>query len=805
VKEKELRIALVCYGGVSLAVYMHGVTKELLKLVKASKEFHASADPVVRAGRSYADTAGSSADAVVDTEAIYFDLLQRISEKVELRVLLDVIAGSSAGGINGVLLARALAHDLPLDGLTELWLERADVTQLLEPDGRATSWSKWFLRPFLWTAFPRLKGLIPTEEMRDKLSMFVRSRWFKPPFDGLGLMRMLLEAARRMGRPRTSAASLLPVGQRLSLFVTVTDFHGYLQRIAAHDPPVVEEREHRHVFRFQYQHYAGEEVQSDFDEEGLPGLIFAARATSCFPGAFPPARLADLDRLLAGERLRWPGRERFIRRNLRRYAEQGGDPAEACFIDGSVLNNKPFAAAIREIADRPAYREVDRRLIYIDPDPQAGTGNGQSNGHAPRETPGFFRVIWGALSEIPRNEPVRDELIDIDRNNQLVRRLRSVLEEARPRIGGLIAEVVGGTIPDKVDAAQVHAWREAANARAAREAGFAYEAYVRLKIAGVLDTLVGRVQEAMGWAPETPEGEHAADLIWHWARSRGIWPERLSAGGLSHDQDAPPWVRFLLAFDGGFRTRRLRFVIRTLNQMYGQPGTVGNGTADHLDALKASFYAALDRLRHLGSTGAMEDDDWPLIAGAFGEKGDDGALDRALDRISSRIDLMHLNRGVDAIFAGLRPDEIGADTRRELFVAYVGFAFWDVLTFSISGWRDVEDLSEVKVDRISLRDAHLLMAMGGPTRLRGVNLNNFGGFFSRADREYDYLLGRLNAAERVIDLTLDAAGLLTTWPQADIDALKRRAFRTILDSEAARLGPSCIGVRELRALLDRAA
>jgi hypothetical protein len=29
-REKELRLALVCYGGVSLAVYMHGVSKEIL-------------------------------------------------------------------------------------------------------------------------------------------------------------------------------------------------------------------------------------------------------------------------------------------------------------------------------------------------------------------------------------------------------------------------------------------------------------------------------------------------------------------------------------------------------------------------------------------------------------------------------------------------------------------------------------------------------------------------------------------------------------------------------------------------------
>src|SRR5271156_5100579 len=36
---KEVRLGLVCYGGVSLAIYMHGVTKELFKLVRAARAF----------------------------------------------------------------------------------------------------------------------------------------------------------------------------------------------------------------------------------------------------------------------------------------------------------------------------------------------------------------------------------------------------------------------------------------------------------------------------------------------------------------------------------------------------------------------------------------------------------------------------------------------------------------------------------------------------------------------------------------------------------------------------------------------
>ena len=49
-REKELRIALVCFGGVSLAVYMHGISKEILKLVRASAALHAITDRV-EAGR----------------------------------------------------------------------------------------------------------------------------------------------------------------------------------------------------------------------------------------------------------------------------------------------------------------------------------------------------------------------------------------------------------------------------------------------------------------------------------------------------------------------------------------------------------------------------------------------------------------------------------------------------------------------------------------------------------------------------------------------------------------------------------
>ena len=97
VKEKELRFALVCYGGVSLAVYMHGITKEILKLARASAALHAIADRAKRPTASFFDTRDRT-DPEYDSEAIYFDLLRDIGRTVDLRVIVDILAGASAGG-----------------------------------------------------------------------------------------------------------------------------------------------------------------------------------------------------------------------------------------------------------------------------------------------------------------------------------------------------------------------------------------------------------------------------------------------------------------------------------------------------------------------------------------------------------------------------------------------------------------------------------------------------------------------------------------------------------------------------------
>lgn len=538
-KEKELRIALVCFGGVSLAVYMHGITKEILKLVRASSALHAIADRAARATAVF-KAPEDAADGEYDTEACYFALLRDIGRHVELRVIVDIVAGASAGGINGAMLARALAGDLPMGALRDLWLDNADVTVLLAPEARAGRWSKLVLRPFIWAlGATGYLGAIKDPEVRAKLSLFVRSRWFKPPLSGPRMTELMYEAVTAMGAGRGPQASLLPSGQRLDLFVTLTDHYGYQQVVQIHDPPLIHEREHRHVLRFTHRRNATADSASDFALENAPALAFAARATSSFPGMFPPARIAEIDALLAKRGAAWPRREEFLARNFKRYRQWNIDPTAACFVDGSVLNNRPFREAIAAIRGRPAYREVDRRLVYIDPDPAPPA----SATH--HRMPGFFATLKGALSDIPSSEPVVDELGWVSDFNDRVRRIRAIIDEARPRVSRLVERIVSAAPDEPITAAQVRAWREAVNEQVRRDAGFAYEGYVRLKLASVRAFVSNLIATLRGVPLQSPLARTIAEVIDAWAAQSGaafapVDGEMANLERRPGEQSAPP-------------------------------------------------------------------------------------------------------------------------------------------------------------------------------------------------------------------------------------------------------------------------
>jgi patatin-related protein len=477
------------------------------------------------------------------------------------------------------------------------------ATSGLLPVAARAAWSKPFMSPFVWAlGWTGLSRTVLDPEVRQKLSLFVRSRWFKPPLDGPKMTKLMLDAIERMGEPADPTGSLLPAGLQLELFVALTDFYGYQRVIRSHDPPLIREREHRHVLRFGYRRFLNGEVESDFGPDNTAALAFAARATSAYPGAFPPAQIGEVDRVVGDAGGAWPRRPEFLAKNFRPYAQAGLDPLATSFIDGSVLNNKPFAEALQAIRNRPAYRQVDRRLVYIDPDPV------QPPPPPSRRVPGFFATLKAALSDLPRNEPIADAVGGIADFNERVRRLRATVDAARPQIAGLVTGLAESRIDGPFSVERIAAWREAANERAARDAGFAYRGYVRLKLDGARAYVARLIAAICRRGDGSPESFGVSAIVDAWAERRGIvysdkdvgrFLERLVERLVGHSADTiPAWIGFLHAFDVDFRKRRLIFLIQGLNRLYG---TLGDELAGErrrqVDALKRELYRCLDRLR----------------------------------------------------------------------------------------------------------------------------------------------------------------------------------------------------------------
>ncbi|MDA0368837.1 MAG: patatin-like protein [Proteobacteria bacterium] len=782
-KDIELRLALVCYGGVSLAVYMHGVTKEFLKLVRASRAYHALPKGAGRANAAYL-TATHSADPEVDTEQVYFELFQAIGKTLDLRVVIDVITGASAGGVNGVLLARALAHDLSLSPLSDVWLEEADINQLLAKNRAAGTWSKWFLRPFISWYVRRTREA--DSEMREKLSRFLRSRWFRPPFDGAYLATVLYDAMLAMGEPAYPGASLLPAGQRLDLVVTLTDFYGYPRRVPMYDPPFVTEREHRHTLGFSYQRHHGGEEKSRFTAADVPSLAFAARATSSFPGAFQPAQIGEMDRICAARGDVWTTRENFLKENFGRYLQAGSDPGLTSFVDGSVLNNKPIAQAMDAIRGRSAHRQVDRRVVYVDPDPA----------HDPPppdgRRPGWFSTLKGALSDLPRNEPVFDELSWVRSYNRRVRRIRAGVEAARPQVSEKVRQLGRRSLERVSKPRDLANLREAANAEAAREGGFAYEAYVRQKMQSVIDFVGGLLADLGGFQPESPEAVAVANLVEAWCLANDIaiadGPITLADNVLR--RTPPPWVRFMLQFDLPFRSRRLLFVIRQLNITYAriETETDDGPLADDFNNLKGTLYDIAESMRHRTTAAFASTALIGAVRNAFGvdpAAASLSSLDSLIVDLALEIDLKHQNGRIDEVLSAL--PRSWKEVRADLLTAYIGFAYWDPLTFSSSNWREAEEYEEIRVHRISPEDADTIRKGGARATLKGIDFGHFGAFFSRKHRENDYLWGRLHAADRLVDLVLDAAAKQGAVLDDEATRIKKQLFEAILARETENL------------------
>jgi patatin-related protein len=744
--ERELRIALVFYGGLSLAIYMHGISKEILKLTRASKVLQRARRSGANPRAGY-DAFNDESVRETDSERQWFNLLQALGPDLNLRVVVDVISGTSAGGINGIMLARALAHDLPLDAHRNIWLRAADVSEMLASEARPTRWSKAYVRPLIW-GLRRALGTLP-DEILNKVDLLVRSRWWKPPFSGPGFYCTLLEAMQAMGPARHEHA-LLPLGHPLSLFVTLTDLHGRARELKLHNPVRVTERVHQMSLEFRYLEQAGS-AYSDFDDECLPALAFAARATSSYAGLFPPMTLREALGNVAERGLTWPEVGSFAEQQLQLPPD---DFLDWPFMDGGVLNNKPFDNAIQAIRSRRADREVVRRLLYIEPKPEAVDATTS-------ELPSYLALMKRAVVDLPQAQPIGAEVERLAQINAQVRRSQQLVADARPRVNDLVRATLGDNDVRQMDANAVGAFRRQADGLALEQSGYVSETYLRLRW-----RVFSQALHDQG-APKPGAGLHAALLAW-----------RDEASALS-------WVKERLeTVDHTFRGRRLAFVLRRVNELYAK-GYASRSHNAALSKFKAALYRELEACQALETM--PEQHHSPELA-------------------SLQTWLGHLDAGVkaadhdaDHLMATLGECGLSAHAADEVLLAYLGFAFFDVLTRAQHGLGGFSELQEIKVMRLSPSDANAIREGGADAVLKSIQFGNLAGFFSREFRENDYLWGRLHACDRLVDLLVDAVS--DQGVNIDVANIKRRLFESVLSTEAAHLGSMGHEIDKIRAEL----
>src|SRR5262249_59088182 len=100
-------------------------------------------------------------------------------------------------------------------------------------------------------------------------------------------------------------------------------------------------------------------------------------------------------------------------------------------------------------------------------------------------------------------------------------------------------------------------------------------------------------------------------------------------------------------------------------------------------------------------------------------------IDRLIERLAAEIDLDASTRELDDLLASLDPTEWHADARREGLVNYLGFPFWDVLTFPMTRTRELSELNEILIDRISPQDARALSGFDGIEGLKAIGFRHF--------------------------------------------------------------------------------
>jgi patatin-related protein len=800
--KRETRFAVVMYGGVSLAIYIYGVAKELYSMVRATARTKSAAD-----GKEYYLLNDGQ---LSDVERVY----RKLGVSLGTKFVVDILSGTSAGGINAIYLAKALVNGQSLNLLKDVWLEQGDISNLINDKDSV------------------IRGLEPNNPPRSLLNS-PRMYYF------------LLKALHDMDKEKDRIASpdgLSPFVEELDLNITATDIRGLHVDLPISNARV-QELKYRHVFRFHYStmEAAGWESESakkaalsnaadtsneysnDFIQDNNPFLAYVARCTSSFPFAFEPMRLDDIKHVL---KLRdFEGNYKYTPERwddfYKDYSKAGDEFPIRSFGDGGYIDNKPFSYATEALLRRRADQPVDRKLIYIDPSPEHPEIS--PNG----ERPDALQNVMAALLSIPRYEPIREDLERVIERNRLIARMNEVIRHI-DFVPGLKKEVKewqknpsqwAGKFFDK----ELIDWL-----------GISYATYHQLRVASVLENLNTTFLRAFKWEESGGRADDFQVLMEGWRHHYYAVDPQLAATHWSEND-------ILFRLDTTWRMRRIVFlqnIINTLLQALpsdnespaSDPHELEKAIAQANQILKtgkirkaiSSFkseelrkeltaikYQINDAYGHLRARGRKArsrtvmsskhaDTDMqnyvgeltglkalldgsqlkelakeaqnileknavpsPALAEVFAQ------IERTTSALAEHLPnkerrgyvcqtMSNVSRIVITALGGRAPKEKAKDARTPIQKClshyHDTFEYYDMLIFPVYYGTNVGESDETEIIRISPEDADSLVNEKGNSKrkLAGTTLMNFGAFFAREWRENDMLWGRLDAAECVI-------------------------------------------------------
>lgn len=546
----EIRFAVVMYGGLSLAIYINGVAQELLRMVRATDKV-SGFDSTETIYHKIACLLGNAEKLEEIKKAQTSDAIKKILDDIKpedcspTKFVVDILSGTSAGGINAVFLAKALTNNQDIDQLQQLWLNEGEISKLIN-DKKSV-------------ADTNLKNPETVKSLFNSQRMYLK----------------LLDALE--GMEEKSGTSIV---KQLDLFVTVTDLAGVSIPLRLSDK-VVEEKRYKQSLHFRF-----ENGFNDFMRKNNPMLAFAARCTSSFPFAFEPMRLSAAREVISSSYADAAEKYKNLAADIKRLFPLTTDALgkeiewnKRDLVDGGVLDNKPFGHAINAISNRNAEINVRRKLIYVEPSPELLNFEQQAAG-----SPNAILNLKACAFDLPTYETIREDLERVLDRNRLIDRVNHFINSAEQDVFNyrlniepeiLKTKKVSNFTSDETTNLPENGidWEKQGLEDVVQWKGNAALPYYRLRIATLTDDLARIVARKIGISEDGENFRVIRALVQAW-RKQNFGNYRKENSPV--DGREKTVLYFLREFDINYRLRRLRFVLNKADQLYRFPENFQN-------------------------------------------------------------------------------------------------------------------------------------------------------------------------------------------------------------------------------------